>query len=172
VAAGGIADGRGLAAVLALGADAAWLGTRFVACDEAPFAPGFKDRVLAAAETETIYTTLFDVGWPGAPHRVLRNSTVRRWEEAGRPEPGRRPGEGETIAIGSDGEAYPRYSFMDPALDMTGDVEGLAHYAGQSAGTIASIRPAAAIVREIVDQAESVLRDLAGAPRGVGGTSA
>ncbi len=162
LAAGGVGDGRGLAAVLALGADAAWVGTRFVASEEAPFTPEYKQRVVAAPETEAIYTTLFDVGWPEAPHRVLPNSTVAEWEAAGSPEPGMRPGEGEVVAKTPDGEEVPRYSVSEPTVDMAGELEALAMYAGQSAGLVGAIEPAAAIVRGMVEEAEAILRDLAG----------
>src|SRR5207249_1962173 len=70
VAAGGIGNGGGLAAVLVLGAQAAWLGTRFVACVESPFA--YKDAVVAAAETDTLTAGEEAGSWPaGAPYRVL-----------------------------------------------------------------------------------------------------
>jgi nitronate monooxygenase len=88
VAAGGIADGRGLAAVLALGAVGAWVGTRFLAAPEAAIHPDYRRRILAAGEDDTFYSTLFDRGWPDAPHRTLRNSTVEAWERAGRPASG------------------------------------------------------------------------------------
>ena len=94
VAAGGIADGRGLAAVLALGADAAWMGTRFVASEEAAFARSYKEGVAAAAETGTVHTSLFDGGWPDAPHRVLRTGR----SSAGRPRAARRPAGGPARA--------------------------------------------------------------------------
>ncbi len=97
VAAGGIGDGRGLAAVLMLGASAGWLGTRFVMSAEAPALPPYRDRLAAADATSTVYSSVFDGGWPDAPHRTLRNSTIEMWEAAGRPPPGERPGEGETI---------------------------------------------------------------------------
>jgi nitronate monooxygenase len=166
LAAGGIADGRGLAAVLALGADAAWIGTRFIASDEAPFTPEYKQRILAAAESDPVHTTLFDVGWPDAPHRVLPNRTLARWEAAGRPEPGARPGEGEVVATDADGTPLPRYGVDEPRVGMTGDLDALALYAGQSAGLVHAIRPAGAIVRELVAEAESVLDGLARAPAG------
>jgi NAD(P)H-dependent flavin oxidoreductase YrpB (nitropropane dioxygenase family) len=162
LAAGGIADGRGLAAILALGADAAWIGTRFVASEEAPFTPAYKQRVVDAAESDPEYTTLFDVGWPDAPHRVLPNSTMERWEAAGRPGPGERPGEGEVIAAHPDGTPVRRYGIDEPLAGMSGDLEALAHYAGQSAGVIRAVKPAGAIVRELVEEAESVLGRLAG----------
>ena len=93
VAAGGIADGRGLAAVLALGAAGAWIGTRFLASQEATIHPRYRERLLRATEDDTVFLEeLFDVGWPKAPHRVLRNKTVETWEAAGRPLSGARPG--------------------------------------------------------------------------------
>ena len=99
VAAGGIADGRGLAAVLALGASAAWVGTRFLASEEAEIHPDYQQRLLEASEDDTVHLeNLFDVGWRDAPHRVLRNSTVDAWEVAGCPPSGERPGEARTSA--------------------------------------------------------------------------
>src|SRR5690349_10483169 len=98
VAAGAIADGRGLAAALALGAAGAWIGTRFLASTEADVHPHYRDRLLSSSENDTVHLeSLFDIGWPNAPHRVLRNSTVTEWEEAGRPRAGNRPGEGEFV---------------------------------------------------------------------------
>ncbi len=76
IAAGGIADGRGIAAALSLGADGAWIGTRFLATEEAHVHRRYRRRVLEANETETTYSTLFDEGWPDVPHRVIENSTV------------------------------------------------------------------------------------------------
>ena len=74
VAAGGIADGRGLAAVLALGAAGASMGTRFLASQEADAHPVYKQKILQAVETDTVYSLLFDGGWPDAPHRTLHNT--------------------------------------------------------------------------------------------------
>ncbi len=86
IAAGGIGDARGVAAVLALGAQAAWLGTRFLLAQEMPIHPDYRRRLTAAAETDPQwYPNLYDVGWPDAPHRALRNSTADAWEAAGRP---------------------------------------------------------------------------------------
>ena len=116
VAAGGIGDGRGLAAVLMLGASAAWLGTRFVMSAEAPALPAYRDRLAAADATSTVYSSVFDVGWPDAPHRTLRNSTLEMWEAAGRPPSGERPGEGETVGTWSDGEPIVRYESESPRI--------------------------------------------------------
>ncbi len=84
IAAGGIGDARGVAAVLALGAQAAWLGTRFLLAEEMPVHEEYRRRLIAAAETDAQwYPDLYDVGWPASPHRALRNSTARAWEAAG-----------------------------------------------------------------------------------------
>ena len=108
VAAGGIADGRGVAAALALGAAGVWIGTRFVASEEIGVHPFYRERLINAVETDTVHSTVFDVGWPGAPGRTLRNSTFDRWEAAGRPLSGQRPGEGEVIGEREDGSAVVR----------------------------------------------------------------
>lgn len=162
VAAGGITDGRGLAAALALGAQAAWLGTRFVASVEAGLHPSYKERLVAAAESDTLRSTLFDVGWPEAPVRTLRNSTVRAWEDAGRPLPGARPGEGEVVAVDAGGREIVRYSSTDPEAGMTGELEALALYAGQGVGLVREVLPAAEIVRRTVEEAEAILTRLGG----------
>lgn len=107
IAAGGIADGRGLAAVLALGAGAAWIGTRFLASAEAAIHPHYRHRVLQASAADTVYLeNLFDGGWQNAPHRVLRNRTVERWEAAGRP-PSRRGRGDRPIQCRPSGGALP-----------------------------------------------------------------
>jgi nitronate monooxygenase len=157
IAAGGIADGRGVAAALVLGAGAAWLGTRFLASEEVFVHPDYRRRILAARETDTIHTFLFDVGWEDAPHRTLRNTTLTSWETAGRPLPGRRPGEGDTVARLPGGMPVARYSDIPPLPGMEGDLEALVHYAGQSAGLVTRVQPAADIVRELVEQAAVAL---------------
>ena len=161
VAAGGVADGRGLAAALALGAAGVWVGTRFVASEEIPLVALYKERVVEASETDTVYGIVFDIDWPDAPHRALRNSTVRRWEEAGRPRPGERPGEGEVVAAWPSGDPILRYSDALPKPGMTGDLEALALYAGQSAGLVKDVRPAGEIVRSLAAEAERILSGLA-----------
>jgi NAD(P)H-dependent flavin oxidoreductase YrpB (nitropropane dioxygenase family) len=149
LAAGGVADARGVAAVLALGADAAWVGTRFLLAEEAGVHDEWRESVRAADETATAYTTAFDGGWPGAPHRVLRNSTLDAWERAGRPEGSARPGHGDVLALTPAGDPIRRYDATPPARGAVGDIEPLALYAGQSAALVHEARPAAAIVREL-----------------------
>jgi nitronate monooxygenase len=157
IAAGGIGDGRGLAAVLALGGAGAWIGTRFLATPEADAHDDWKHRIVAARETDTVYTELFDIGWPEAPHRVLRNSTYERWEAAGRPPSGQRPGEGEITARQPDGTPLPRYSFDSVLPSASGDIEATCLYAGQSAGLVHDIVPAGALLKRIVGEAEAAI---------------
>jgi nitronate monooxygenase len=162
VAAGGIADGRGLAAVLALGAAGAWVGTRFLASEEAIIHPRYRELLLQADENDTVHLeNLFDVGWPNAPHRVLRNKTVGAWEAAGCPPSGRRPGEGEVIARSLSGRPIVRYDISTAGTDAEGDIDALALWAGQSVGLVSKVRPAGDIVREITNEARSILRRLA-----------
>jgi len=158
VAAGGIADGRGLAAVLALGAAGAWVGTRFLAASEAAIHPDYRRRILAAGEADTFYGTLFDGGWPDAPHRTLRNSTVQEWERAGEPASGSRPGETEQPALRPDGSTVSRYASATPTAAMMGNVEPLPHWAGQGVGLVSREESAAAIVHSLVAGAEAVAR--------------
>ena len=159
VAAGGMADGRGIAAALALGASGVWLGTRFVASEEAVAHPLYKQRILAAGVEDTVYSTLYDVGWPNAPHRTLRNSTFDMWEQAGCAPSGQRPQEGEVIAHTVDGWPVVRYS-SSMALDSSqGDVEGLALYAGQSAGLVKDVKPAALIMQQLKLETEQVFEN-------------
>jgi NAD(P)H-dependent flavin oxidoreductase YrpB (nitropropane dioxygenase family) len=157
VAAGGIADGRGVAAALALGAAGACLGTRFLASTEAAVHPLYQQHIVGAQEGDTVYTTLFDGGWPGAPHRTLRNSTVHAWERAGRPAPGQRPDEGTPVANRADGSPIERYSDVIPLPGMSGNVEALALYAGQSSGLVGGVKPAASIVHDLVSETVEVM---------------
>lgn len=161
VAAGGIADGRGLAAVLALGAQAGWIGTRFLAAEEANIHPHYQSRVFAAEASDTYYSTLYDVGWPDAPGRVLRNSTIHAWEKAGCPPPGSRPGEGETIVSAGENEMMVRYEAVTARKNCRGDVEAMPLWCGQGVGLVRRTQPAAEIVSEIVNEAKAVLKGLA-----------
>ena len=150
VAAGGIADGRGIAAALTLGADGAWLGTRFVATEEARVHEAYLRRLRESDETDTEYTRLFDKGWPGTPHRVLRNETLERWEHADCPTAGNRPGEDDVVATTETGEPIERYAeaLATPAVD--GDIDEMALFAGQSVGQIDDVRPAKELVSDLV----------------------
>ena len=101
------------------------------------------------------------MGWEDAPHRALRNSTRERWEAAGSPAPGERPGEGETVATRADGAPIVRYSSAMPVAGLAGDIEALSMWSGQGIGLVDRVQPAAEIVRELVDEAEQVVAALA-----------
>lgn len=165
VAAGGIADGRGLAAAMALGAAGAWIGTRFLASHEAAIHPRYRERLFQADENDTIFLeNLFDIRWPNAPHRVLRNQTVEAWEAAGRPPTGKRPGEGEVIATSRSSGPIVRYQSYTPGADAEGDIDAMSLWTGQSVGLVSQMQSASDIVRKIADEAKVILRRLTQCP--------
>ncbi len=145
VAAGGLFDGRGLAAALTLGADGIWVGTRFIATPEAYGTPGYKDRLLAMAEDDTVVTK----GFTGKTCRVARNSYTQYWEEhldEIQPFPAqfiRSMNEGANhLGAGPDTEVDPDREFWP---------------AGQGVGAIEELVPAGELVRRFVAEAEAVL---------------
>jgi NAD(P)H-dependent flavin oxidoreductase YrpB (nitropropane dioxygenase family) len=170
VAAGGIADARGLVAALALGADGVSLGTRFLATPEALAHPAYKARVVAATEEDTAHTLLFGGGWPDAPHRALRTPFVNEWLGRERRGQEQRPDEPIVGEASFAGARVPvaRFAALPPMADTTGDIEAMCLYAGQSAGLVHDVKPAAAVVRELADGAREILRrrlaDLLGTP--------
>jgi NAD(P)H-dependent flavin oxidoreductase YrpB (nitropropane dioxygenase family) len=150
IASGGIGDARGVAAVLALGAQAAWLGTRFLLAEEMPIHDDYRRRLIAAAETDPqLYPNLYEVGWPDSPHRALRNSTATAWEAAGRPPLAQRPGAGDVIAHFASGESIVRYEPAPPMVGTTGDIEALSMWAGQGVALAKQSQSAADIVAEL-----------------------
>jgi nitronate monooxygenase len=153
IAAGGIGDARGVAAVLALGAQAAWLGTRFLLAEEMPIHEDYRRRLVAAAETDPqLYPNLYEVGWPDSPHRALRNSTASAWEAAGRPPLAQRPGYGDVIGHFASGEAIVRYEPAPPMIGTTGDIEALSMWAGQGVALARQSQSAADIVAELTSR--------------------
>jgi NAD(P)H-dependent flavin oxidoreductase YrpB (nitropropane dioxygenase family) len=160
IAAGGIATGRGVAAALDLGAQAVSLGTRFLCSEEARAAQGYKQRIVAASAEDTVYTKLFDVGWPDAAHRVLRNTAVREWEAAGSPPVGQRAGEGDVIGrmpVAGQSVDLPRYGVFMPLDGFEGDLEHAVLYSGQSCALVDGVLPAATIVHDLVRTADALL---------------
>lgn len=146
LAAGGFVNGAGLAAALALGAAGVLLGTRFLATDEAPVPAFYKEAILGSDGGDTVLTTLADSfsgrDWPGAWDRVLRTRFVEEW--LGRePELRRRRGEVREMLEQAEEKNDPEYALI---------------WIGQSAGLIDSVVPAADVVREIVRDAEEIVR--------------
>lgn len=127
IAAGGIGDGRGAAAATLLGASAVCLGTRFVIAKESLAHAGYKTKLCEATAEDTFYGEVFDVGWPNAPHRVLRNDVVEEFQSVGRVS-------GAPVSFAADGTPIPKYSSRLPLRGMTGGIEKMALYAGQSVG--------------------------------------
>jgi len=157
IAAGGIADGRGVAAAFMLGAAGVWVGTRFLLSEEAVIHTVYQQKLLQAAETDAVYSTLFDIGWPNSPHRSLRNDTIEQWEAAGNPPNGHRPNENEVIGAYSDGTFIRRYESSFPAPGDTGQLESMCLYAGQGVGLASRIQPAAEIVQTMAEEAARIL---------------
>jgi nitronate monooxygenase len=148
VAAGGIADGRGLAAALLLGAQGAWMGTRFVTSREWGGPDWEQSAVLAATSDDTVQTRLYDLvserPFPAEnPDRMLRNAFIDRWQGRESEIPAHREKLIAEIDAGSE------------RADLT--VAGIS--AGVSAGLISAVRPAGEIVHDIVREAEALLRE-------------
>jgi NAD(P)H-dependent flavin oxidoreductase YrpB (nitropropane dioxygenase family) len=159
VAAGGIADGRGVVAVLALGAQAAVLGTRFLASSESRAHPHYKQRLLEADEGSTVRTILFGHGWPNAPHRALRTTFVEQWlgrEARGQESRLDEPAVGQTV-IG--GQAMPVLRFMGfpPNGQASGDIDSMSLLVGQGVGLVREIKPAGQIVHDLVEEARQII---------------
>lgn len=161
VAAGGISDGRAMAAALMLGASGVWVGTRFLGSDEATIHPDYRDRILAASEDETEWShELYNGFWPHAPHRTLSNSTFKNWAKAGHPDPGQRPGESEDIGQKSDGSAVLRYESHTPQPGTSGDIEAMSQWSGQGVSQVRNTMPASRIVDEIYRDALKTIGSL------------
>jgi enoyl-[acyl-carrier protein] reductase II len=145
VAAGGIFDGRGLAAALALGADGVWMGTRFIATPEARTVPGYKDALVRVGEDATVVSRAYS----GKTMRVVRNSYTDWWEH-------------HTDELTRFPEQMGR-SIRDGALHLGGseeddvDPDKECYPAGQGTGAITSLVPAGELVTRILAEAEATL---------------
>ncbi len=145
VAAGGIFDGRGLAAAIALGADGVWLGTRFIATPEARTVTGYKDALLRSHEDDTVISR----GFTGKTLRALRNEWTQRIEahpeELSKfPEQMSKAVAANALHLGGD-----EHTAVDPAKEC--------YPSGQGVGAIDKLVPAGDLVRSIVDEAEHAL---------------
>lgn len=127
VAAGGIGSARAAAAAFAAGADGVRVGTRFLAAEEADVHPEYLAALAGAAADDTEITEAFSMGWPHAPHRVLRSCTAA-----------------------SDADPLLR-SPLPPTRGFPGDVASAALYAGTSVANVTAVQPAAAIVAELLE---------------------
>ena len=144
LAAGGIATARDVAAALAAGAAGVRVGTRFVAAGEADTHPVYCAALVAARAGDTVLTTAYSVGWPGAPHRVLRSALAAA-------EALTDALAGETV-IGETRSPVPRFGVYPPSRQATGRIDAMALYAGESVGAVTRVQPASEIVRELMLQ--------------------
>ncbi|MDD4801738.1 MAG: nitronate monooxygenase [Syntrophomonas sp.] len=141
VAAGGIADGRGLVAALALGAQGAQLGTRFICTPEIILHPAYQAKVIKARDRDTVVCGVST----GHPVRAIQNSFTRQYikaEKAGADKE-------ELLRLGSG-----RY----PLAAVEGDIENGSILAGQIAGLVKKVQPSAEIIQEIMAEAHVILQ--------------
>ncbi len=143
--AGGIADGRGLAAALALGADGVLLGTRFMATPEAPLHPNFKQAIVESDGHDTVLTEIPDIAtqrvWPGAMSRAKRNKFIESWS-------------GREWALRQNAVAvYEQVT----AARAAGDVDNAPLSFGQDAGLIDSIKSVSEVIQAIIGGAEEII---------------
>jgi NAD(P)H-dependent flavin oxidoreductase YrpB (nitropropane dioxygenase family) len=145
LAAGGIADGRGLAAALALGADGVMLGTRFMATPEAPIHANMKQAIVQSDGHDTVLTEIPDIAtghvWPGAMARAQRNAFIERWA-------------GREWALR---QCYREVGKAVLEARRAGDADNAPLLFGQDAGLIDSVRPAGEIIRSMVAEAEEII---------------
>lgn len=160
LASGGVADGRGVAASLALGADGVWVGTRLLASEEAWVHPEHHRRLIAATGADTTRSGVFGPEMPDFnPMRLMRVSPTEEFEGRLDEVPMERAGEpviGHTTFLGQPHEKR-RFDVILPTPDTTGDFEEMAWLMGQGVGLVRDIRPAAAIVEEMMADAERLL---------------
>ena len=149
IASGGIGTARSMAAALAAGAAAVRVGTRFLAAQEADTHPAYLEALIHARAEDTVLTETFSVGWPNAPHRVLRSCV-----EAVKSFRGEMVGEG---AIGGQKYSVPRLAGPTPNRATVGEIGAMALYAGHSVDAVRRTQPAAEIVRELSEGAERLL---------------
>ena len=143
VAAGGIADGRGLAAALALGAVGVWMGTRFIATHEAHGHDNYKKKIVAIDEEGTVVHR----GATGKPCRAIRNDFTREWEK--------RTAEILPFPLQAQRVGFPAAI----RAREEGDIENGHAACGQSAGLISEIVPARDLIERMVAQAEAIFEE-------------
>lgn len=151
--AGGIVDGRGLAAALCLGAAGVLVGTRFLASRESEAHPDYKQRVLDATSTDTVLCETFNADWPDSPHRVIRNEITD----------GRLKPVAPFARLVRNGRSFdvPLLSAMTPSRHVEGRTDLMANYAGQGVAMIEDIPAASDIVKSMAVEAEDTIGQLA-----------
>jgi NAD(P)H-dependent flavin oxidoreductase YrpB (nitropropane dioxygenase family) len=159
IAAGGIADGVGMAAALLHGAEAVWCGTRFLASQEADAHDDYKRRVVRAKAGDTAMTSIFGPEWPDQPMRVLVNKAVRNPE--GRQDAASRGVTIGTTVLGGQTIPVPCYSAILPTRLFDADLEWACLTAGECSATIKQVEPAGSIVSTMAQEAEAVIARLA-----------
>jgi NAD(P)H-dependent flavin oxidoreductase YrpB (nitropropane dioxygenase family) len=146
LSAGGIADGRGLAAALALGAEGVLLGTRFMATPEAPIHANFKQAIVKSDGHDTMLTEIPDLAsqrvWPGAMSRAQRNRFIERWA-------------GREWALRQNASEVGK---QVAAARAAGDIDNASLSFGQDAGLIDSIQTVSKVVQDIVAEAEEIIK--------------
>ncbi|EHA8588261.1 2-nitropropane dioxygenase [Cocos nucifera] len=157
IAAGGIVDGRGYVAALALGAQGVCLGTRFVATVESFAHPSYKQKLVEFDHTE--YTNVFGRSrWPGAPHRVLQTPFFEDWRHLPVHEnEENQPVIGRSIIHGIKKDIR-RFAGTVPNATTMGDIDSMVMYAGQGVGLIREILPAGQVVKRLVEEAQSIIQ--------------
>ncbi|HVF62519.1 MAG TPA: hypothetical protein VNE58_00810 [Casimicrobiaceae bacterium] len=124
----------------------------------------YRERIVRSRAEDTLYCErLFDVGWPDAPHRVIRNRAVDEWIAAGRPASGERPGEGTrigTVTRGGTTSDVDRYAPFMLTPEFEGDAEYAPFWAGESCSLIDDMKPAGDIVADLVAEARRVIARL------------
>lgn len=148
VAAGGLFDGRGLAACLALGADAVWIGTRFIATPEARAVNGYKEALVASREEDTVISR----SYTGKPCRVVRNEWTNHYEE--------HPEDIKTFPLQAIASSQANVNHLGYPSGTNVDTSREFYPAGQGAGAVSELIPAGKLVRDIVAQAEEILQKL------------
>ncbi|MCP2341393.1 NAD(P)H-dependent flavin oxidoreductase [Actinomadura rupiterrae] len=160
LAAGGITDGRQVAAALCLGADGVWVGTRLVASAEAQVHPEHHRRLVAARGEDTVLTSIFGPERPDFnPMRVQRDRVVAEWHDRLDEVPADRETLDRigTTVLGGEHMVLRKFDSLPPTPATEGDWEEMPWLMGQGVDLIQDVRPAGEIVRGMMDQAERTL---------------
>ncbi|MFG2915647.1 NAD(P)H-dependent flavin oxidoreductase [Kitasatospora sp. NPDC048298] len=160
LAAGGITDGRQVAAALCLGADGVWVGTRLVASREAQVHAEHHRRLVSSAGEDTVLSRIFGPEWPDFnPMRVQRDRVVAQWNDRPAEVPTDRAGLEQIGTTDFQGErtVLRKFNPFPPGPSTEADWEEMPWLMGQGVGLVHDIRPAGEIVGEMMEQAGRVL---------------